>query len=212
MSWHGDGIQHSLAKRGIRVNRISANTYDLRGLGKLVDDYVTGLGEAKDARGVTYSTVGFQKDAWELVVDTSSYREEGVVCTKSAGGSYRAPRRRSHRRMSTDVLSAAPKYVLGFDEKTDHAYVIIGRGGTFVHPAGYKDNHYQEPIAFSGQAVILPEPVTLFAAIKEADTGESGEVPFTIAGFVGLETKVANETAKVTATRMQTEGQMVGVA
>ncbi len=162
--WYGQGVRHSLAAKGIRIRRKPASSivYDVRGIENLVVGAVDELGVPKDRGSITDVNVRFYD--WELVVDASKFGEKP-----------------SAREMMT-----APAFIMGFDE-ADRAYVFVGKGGTFVHPSGYGDNQYMQPVAYQGAGILLDMPVELHAMTREAGTGKLVGVPFTIAGLVGLE-------------------------
>lgn len=163
MTWNGESIRHSLARRGIRLRRKPASSiYDVRGIENLVVGAVNGLGVPKDQGSVTEVSVRFYD--WELVVDASKFGEKP----------------------SAREVTAAPLFIMGFDE-ADRAYVFVGKGGTFVHPSGYGDNYYMQPVAYHGTGTLLDRPVELRTMTREAGNGKLVEVPFTIAGLVGLE-------------------------
>lgn len=212
MTWNGESVRHSLARRGIRLRREPWHSlYDVRGLEELVNKHVAGVGAPRDVSRVTGLKVGFLHDTdddWYIVADASRFLDADSSVSRFNG-------RRPNAKQLRAAMSAAPTYVLAFDAgNLDLAYVFAGKGGAFVHPPlakggrPYKDNHYFEPIAYSGPGIVLPEPVTLFAAHKEPGSNNLVEIPFTIAGLVGLEVKVANEKAAVG----RRERQLAGVA
>ncbi|MBI2143223.1 hypothetical protein HYU20_02675 [Candidatus Woesearchaeota archaeon] len=165
--WYGQGIRHSLAARGIRIKRNPESIYDVRGLENLVGGAVDELGAPKNQGSITGVSVGFYD--WEIVVDASKFGEKP----------------------SAREMAAAQAFIIGFD-RADRAYVFVGKGGTFVHPSGYRDNHYMQPVGYFGQAILLARPVELCAMTKEGGTGPLVKVPFAIAGLVGLERLVNN--------------------
>ncbi|MBI2580347.1 hypothetical protein HYV85_00910 [Candidatus Woesearchaeota archaeon] len=163
MTWRGNRIRHSLARRGIRLRRKpTSSIYDVRGLEKFVDGVVNEVGVPRNEQGITEVSVRFYD--WEIVADASKFGEKPSV----------------------REMAAAKAFIMGFDE-ADRAYIFVGKGGTFVHPSGYGDNHYMQPVGYHGPAILLARPVELCAVTKERGKGQPVEIPFAIAGFVGLE-------------------------
>lgn len=212
MSWEGESIRHSLARRGIHLNRKPwGKIYDVRGLEELVNSYVAGLGVPKDAGKVSDFGVEFSSSVgWELVVDASRLLD-------SHDSNSRFEKGRKNSRMLKAAILSAPAFVLSYDGRDmDSAYVFVGKGGTFMHPplmkggTPYKDNNYLQPIAYLGQSIVFEKPVTLYATTREPDTNKEVEIPFKIAGLVGLEAGVRNEAAAA-ASGMKLERQLAAV-
>ncbi|MFH1182278.1 MAG: hypothetical protein V1702_04925 [Candidatus Woesearchaeota archaeon] len=180
------GLRHSLVKMGAKnlKKKPISQIYDVGGLENSVIEHVTDLGVPRYGEKVTNHAVDFH--SWEFVIDSSKKLAE---LAEKYFGRLTAKRKR-------DAKKNAPGFVLGFTSPdTDEGYVIIGRGGTFMHPRKYADNHYIAPIGYSGPAMVLPEPIEFYAVATESGTGDLVKIPFKIRGFVGLETRVNNEIA-----------------
>lgn len=91
-----------------------------------------------------------------------------------------------------DVLKI-PSFTVVFEQGTDNGYAIVGHGGdhgTFFHPGGWPDNNCWQPSRFHGTALMLSKPARLYASLPDGE-----QVPFDIAGLVGLEDRVVLEIA-----------------
>ncbi len=208
MSWNGDEIRHSLARQGIHVKKGKwFETCNIPGLDNLVDSYVWGIGKPIDPTEVTHFSAKFQPRGAEIVVDASRYLATGAELTA--------------KQVKAAILKA-PAFVLlnenelyrdGKCNVYDNTFIAVGRGGCFVHPKlmedgmPYPDNHYLAPISYSGPSIIFPEPVILYGSVREQGNKTIvHDIPFMIAGLVGLEGVVNEASAKLP------ERQLAGVA
>jgi len=188
--WYGESLRHYFAQQGITaIKRKPRTTFDLRGLEKLVDGCVAD-GVPKSTSGLTNEFgVKFDKEGFELVVDATQYLDE-------ASSVSRFQKRVRNARQLDAAIRSSPHYMLGFDE-AGNAYVLAGRGGTFVHPNKYRDNHYLEPIAYldgqDGQSIVFDKSRIVHASVIEPDNRKVTEVLFPIKAIIGLETQVKTE-------------------
>jgi hypothetical protein len=198
MAYYDHEIEHRLARLGAKgLKRKSWDAiYDIQGLDDLVKAHVKNVNgriTPVNTKEVSLYTVEFERD-WDLCIDTSN------ILSK-----YKQPTQKQIKA----VKSAAPGIRLGFDRYSDLVYVVELRGGNFFHPPlneegkKYKDNNYWNPIMYNGPSIIFPKPITLEAHITEPDTRVKGEVPFRIAGILGLEGKVAQNAALRNTARLQ---------